>query len=265
MRFSFGIAALIALITTSCNWNKPGKSHPAVTKDTLVYSYKTFKQRANDCGGKADTGCTVFSFKYPDFIDQTELNDTIKNKFLLTFGQSGKDTGITQAAKSFFEDYQNFKKNPRYLVFYTVDSYAKVLRQDSSLTTIELGGYEFRGGAHPLSFIKFINWNTKANKIITLNEIFTDGYEEKLNAIAEKVFRKNERLADTASLAVNYFFKNNKFALNSNFSLTPLGIRFLYNQYEIKPYAAGTTSLFIPYSETKFLLRPHTVVAQFIK
>jgi hypothetical protein len=51
----------------------------------------------------------------------------------------------------------------------------------------------------------------------------------------------------------------------TNFSVTPIGIKFLYNQYEIKPYAAGITELFIPYAQIKSLLRPNSVVTQFIK
>jgi hypothetical protein len=47
--------------------------------------------------------------------------------------------------------------------------------------------------------------------------------------------------------------------------LTPVGIRFLYNQYEIKPYAAGQTDLVVPYTQIKQLLKPNTVIAQYLK
>ncbi|XHR98311.1 RsiV family protein [Mucilaginibacter sp. UC70_90] len=110
-----------------------------------------------------------------------------------------------------------------------------------------------------------MNWDSKAGKNLRLADIFATGYHDKLNAVAEKIFRKNEKLSDTASLATNYFFKDNKFALNTNFSITPLGIKFLYNQYDIKPYAAGITELFIPYAQIKSLVQPGSVVSQFIK
>jgi hypothetical protein len=45
-----------------------------------------------------------------------------------------------------------------------------------------------------------------------------------LTKIAEQIFRKNEKLTDTSSLARDYFFKDNKFALNENYSITPAGI-----------------------------------------
>jgi len=74
-----------------------------------------------------------------------------------------------------------------------------------------------------------------------------------------------DTLALTYDTIKNHFFKGDKFALNDNYLITPLGIRFLYNPYEIKPYAAGTTDLFIPYDKIKSLLRPNTVITQYIK
>ena len=55
------------------------------------------------------------------------------------------------------------------------------------------------------------------------------------------------------------------FALNDNFLVTPVGIRFLYNEYEIKSYAEGQTELLIPYNKIKSLLRPQSVVSQYLK
>jgi hypothetical protein len=130
---------------------------------------------------------------------------------------------------------------------------------------MELSGYKFLGGARGYSLTNFINWNTKAGKKIELKDIFRDGYAKKLNSVAEKIFRKQEKLSDTAALKPNYFFPESKFTLNNNFLITPIGIRFLYNQYEIKPYQAGVTNILIPYAEILSLLRPGTVITQYHK
>ena len=266
MKLKLVFICLISVVASSCMWNVPAKQAHAITKDTLVYIYKDFKERAADCGKKADSGCTVVKIKYPQFIDQRKLNDSITGKLISMFKDDKEtDTSLSQLSKNFFKDYQNFKQNPKYLMFYDINGYAKILRQDSSILTLETGGYVFKGGAHPASSINFINWNTKSNKNILLDDILVKDYQTHLNEIAEGIFRHTEKLADTSSLAVNYFFKGNKFALNNNYSITPLGLRFLYNQYEIKPYAAGITSIFIPWAQIKFLLKPHTVVAQYIQ
>ncbi|ASU34038.1 DUF3298 and DUF4163 domain-containing protein [Mucilaginibacter xinganensis] len=266
MRTGYLAICLLTVLISSCMWGKPGKKVPDINRDTLAYKYTAFKQRAADCGNKADSDCTVAKFNYPDFKGQKALNDTIAGKLLNMFQLGEKpDTSLATLTKNFMTDYISSKRGDGSSMFYALDVNVKVLRQDSSLTTLETNGYVFTGGAHPSSYTGFINWNTKADKSITLTDLFTPGNISKLEAVAERIFRKNEKLSDTASLADNYFFKDNKFALNSNFSVTPTGLRFLYNQYEIKPYAAGTTELVIPYTQIKSLLRPNSVVAQYIK
>ncbi|WP_184542220.1 DUF3298 and DUF4163 domain-containing protein [Mucilaginibacter sp. FT3.2] len=251
----------------SCQWGVTPKQDKAVVKDTLNYSYKTVHERALDCGNKPVSACTVVNIKYPVFEGQKTLNDSVTRKLTSMFAVDGKpDSTVELMGKNFLKAYTDFRKtDPKSAMYFTLDSHAHVLMQDSGITTLDIGGYSFQGGAHGASATFFINWNTKANKSITLNDLFIDGYPGKLSAIAEGIFRKNEKLSDTASLARDYFFKDNKFALNDNFSVTPLGLKFVYNQYEIKPYAAGITELFIPYSQLKSLLLPNSVVGKFAK
>jgi hypothetical protein len=235
----------------------------------LAYSYHTIKHRASDCDTKPDSGCTVAEVIYPEFKNSKTLNDSVKNRLFNLFWADTTpeaDTDMQKYASGFINIYEQNKNSADVKGrIFTLQSHAKVIRQDSSLTTLEIGGYMFQGGAHGATVTCLFNWNTKANKVIGLSDIFVKDYEAKLNEIADTIFRKQEKLSDTSSLAHDYFFKNNQFALNNNFLITPVGIRFLYNQYEIKPYAAGQTNLLIPYTKIKSLLLPHTVVAQYIK
>lgn len=264
------ILILIALIGLgSCQWGKPGKKTPAITKDTLAYSYQTFKERAPDCGDKPDSGCTVVKIKYPDFSGQKALNDSVTVKFNKLFGDDKKpDTSLKQVAENFMAAYNDFRKErPKSTLFFLLDGKAKVLRQDSSLTAIEVTGYSYTGGAHGVSYTYFINWDTKTGKNVRLSDILKEGYEAELNHIAEHTFRTNERIRDTSSLnnMHDYFFAGGKFSLPDNYLITPLGIKFLYNVYTIKPYAAGPTNLVVPYAQIKSLIKPNTVISQFAK
>lgn len=257
----------IAFGTSSCTWGVPNNQKKSIAKDTLSYSYKKLKQRAPDCGNKPDSTCTLINLRYPVFSGQKTLNDTVISRLTSTFKIDEKtDYTLAGLAKHFIDFYQKDKLSGNATeMAYDLDIDASVVRQDSSITTLRLKGYTYLGGAHGGSSVTFINWNTKTAGKITLDDILLPGYQEKLRLSAEKIFRADEKLSDTASLADGYFFKDNKFALNDNYLITPLGIRFLYNEYEIKPYAAGTTDLFIPYAQIKLLLRPHTVVSQYIK
>ncbi len=267
MKYKGVIFLVIACSLSACNWGVPQNEEPAITKDTLIYNYKIIKQRATDCGNKPDSGCTVVQIKYPVFAGQKVLNDTINQNLLASFRLDDKkpDSSLQRMAYHFLKLYEDDKKvNKRPDLIYTLDSKVNVTRQDSSLLTLQFTQYSYTGGAHGGSSTSFVNWDTKANKKVALHDIFIDGYAGVLNKVAEKIFRKQEKLADTTSLK-DYFFKDNKFSLNDNYLITPLGILFHYNDYEIKPYAAGPTDLLIPYSSIESLLRPNSVITQYIK
>jgi hypothetical protein len=245
---------LIACSLASCNWSATGGDEPAITTDTLKYTYKVIELRAADCTEKADSACNVAKIQYPIFPGQKVLNDTISHHLLLQFGVADKpDNTLQQLANQFVKAGKDFRLN--------TNTY--VIRQDSSILLIQLSGRKFLGSARGYYLTNFINWNTKTRKKITLQDILYDGYQMELNTIGEKIFRKEEKLSDSASLKPDYLFKEGKFSLNDNFLITPIGIRFLYNQNEIKPYPAAETSLLIPYSQIKSLLRPNSVVTQY--
>lgn len=251
----------------ACNFGDASRQiKPDVFKDTLSYSYQTVNKRSPETGKVADSNYAEIKLKYPVFKGHPALNDTVTHRLLTLFAFDGKaETGLQAMVTTFFKDHAAFLKDGRKGIPFKQDMYTNVITQDSALLAMEYGGYSYRGGAHGTSFTGFINWNPITDKKITLNDLLVNDYKDQLNKIAERIFRKDEKLKDTSSLARDYFFKDNKFALNDNYLLTPLGLRFVYNQYEIKPYAAGQTELLIPYADIKKLVRPKAVIAQYIK
>jgi hypothetical protein len=214
MNLKYILFLAIAASLSSCQWGKPGEKNPAITKDTLTYSYKDFKERATDCDDKPDSSCTIVKVNYPEFNGQQALNDSIARKLNMLFGDDKKPgSSLGELSKSFMSGYSDFRKErPKSTLQFLLDAKAKVLRQDSSLTTVEVAGYSYTGGAHGVSYTSYVNWNTKANKSIALSDILIDGYLDKLNQEAEQIFRKQEKLSDTTKLTNGrtYFFKDDK-------------------------------------------------------
>ncbi|HZX60030.1 MAG TPA: DUF3298 and DUF4163 domain-containing protein, partial [Mucilaginibacter sp.] len=231
IRSAFYLLTLVGL--ASCQWGVPNnKTKPAITVDTLVYTYKTIKERASDCGNKPDSSCTVAKITYPIFVNQNALNDSVTSKLTKAWYNDKVDNTVDEQAKSFIKFYENDAagKADHPDAPYSLESNAAVIRQDLSLLTIQIDRYAFTGGAHGSDYTGFINWNTKDNKAIELSDILKNGYRDKLTPIGEKIFRSQEKLSDTSSLA-GYLFAGGKFSLNDNFLVTPIGIRFLYNEY----------------------------------
>lgn len=217
---------MIACSLASCQWGTSTEDKPAITTDTLQFIYKHVKQKA--------AGSTV-DISYPVFKNQPVLNDSLNNYL------KGQKMAVNR------------------------DLHAVVLRQDSSLTIIEINEISVEPGkSEKTTSTHFINWNTKKAKSIKLNDILIGQNTDQLNKIAEAIFRKNEKLDANASLG-GYSFKGGQFALNNNFLITPIGLKFLYNNGEAKPASYGPVVLFIPYSQILNLLRPNTVIEQYHK
>ena len=262
-------SALLLLVIAgacfSCQWGVPhNQTKPAITKDTLQYTNKTISETEPGCDAQKDSSCANASIQYVVFANQKALNDTIVKRLLGANYKGEPDSILEQRAKVFVDAYANAHGAKTPGAEYSFEPSANVIRQDSSLVTLQIDWYNNNGGAHGDEATHFINWDSKRGKEITLDDIFITGFNDTLTSIAEKLFRKQEKLNDHGSLE-NYFFKNKVFALNNNFLITPVGIRFLYNTNEIKPYMAGQTELLISYTEIKALLRPNTVISQYIK
>jgi len=244
---------------------KTNKTQPVIKKDTVAYSYVHLDTRNNKC-----EKCDYIAISYPIFKNVHELNDAITTTLYNYINEYGDQkiadnsdfrVAFKKFAKTYGADSDSSDVNKPAAT--TFDYNINIEIQDSSLIVLSLQE-ESSGGAHPNHRTSFLNWNTKANKSIELEDIFIEGYEDKLTTIAENIFRKEEGLSQKDSLG-SYFFENGVFALNDNFRITPKGINFYYNFYEIKPYSEGPTDLLIPYTSIKNLLRPNTVISQYLK
>lgn len=226
MNLKYFLFVVIAYSLASCQWGTSTEDQPAITTDTLQFVYKFSK--LNQAGQPV-------TISYPVFKNQRSLNDSL-NSYLTSQDRLGN-----------------------------YNLHAVVLRQDSSLTIIEINEVSVGSGSSGKNTVThFINWNTKKSRSVKLADILIDQYQDQLNKIGETIFRKNENLSATASLD-GYNFKDGQFALNNNYLITPIGLKFLYNRGEAKPDSYGQLVLFIPYSQILQLLRPKTVVDQYHK
>lgn len=109
--------------------------------------------------------------------------------------------------------------------------------------------YNYTGGAHGGRTVLCRNFNFKSGEAASEDDIFKENYEEKLTALlVEK--------------AVEYVGEENAEVLwkeeikpNGNFVLSKEGILYIFNQYEIAPYAAGVIELDIPWDEVADIVK----------
>lgn len=239
--------------------------------DTVSYEFKTITRDDPDCDSADKKACRIINIRYQVFDGHPALNDSVNRKLLAVYPFEEtplpSKTTIEEQADRFMKQYEEFKKEPYSAGRrYELTSSTETLTESQNLLTLQLDAYTYSGGAHGASFRSFINYDIAQKKVLLLNDILKNNYRDSLLQVAERVFRKNEGLAQQGPLPKDaYFFKGNKFDLSNAYAFTPQGILFLYNEYEIKPYAAGRTELLVKYGLLKNLLRPGTVLDQFQK
>lgn len=225
-------------------------------QDTLTYLYKNFRKESTHIartGTSADT--TYVALTYPEFKPE-EVNNFVKKTLLISDNPDVQAKTVDEFASSFISNYDQFASSQKSYSFpWMKEIKLRVISQWPGMITFEKNANEFAGGAHGNYGTYYYNYNTVSDSSMSLNELFTPESKQKLDTIAEQIFRKNEKLSATASLENGYFFTDSKFSLNENFLIREDGLLFFYNPYEIKPYAAGTTELFIPYPAINDLLR----------
>lgn len=268
------IAAVIVLTGMyACRSNhKPGQAedHQAAqttisATDSLTYTYDSVKvySKLAVSKNKAVTDTAKAVAVYPVFNDQ-KVNQFLEDQVT---GLVGKQYGyknykeLTTGFMKEFDAYFSKSKDEDRTWFEDIN--LKVTGNYPNYVAVLYRYVDYKGGAHPNTLFTYFNYNPKTYQEITLDSLVSQESMPKFKAIAENIFRKNEKLAPNASLSEGYFFPENKFALAQTFTVTSQGLKFLYNPYEIKPYAAGTTELTVPFTEIKALLKPSSILVNF--
>ncbi len=117
------------------------------------------------------------------------------------------------------------------------------------------------GAAHPNTTVIYKSVDLKTNSIIKTSDFIN---ESNMQAVGSLI---KEQLAiyfecDTADLSDLLFVT--EILPNDNFIISPTGITWLYNRYEIAPYAAGAPTAFIPFTTLSYYIKPNSVLSSFV-
>ncbi|MCY7352605.1 MAG: DUF3298 and DUF4163 domain-containing protein [Cytophagaceae bacterium] len=268
--FFHKLLPLSLFVLAACESRQPATQTTATaTPDTLAYAMRTYEARSKACA-QPDSLCAVASFEYPEFTGDAfrALNDSLRADVITMAEPEGEEAlrakTLEDAAQNFTADYDRYVSEASDSLpvaeTWRLEIRTQVLRQTPRLVCLAHAWYLNSGGAHPNSATRFVNHDRATGRRLTLDALFKPGYEKTLNALAEKHFRQVEKLKFDESLKGKYFFENDRFALNDNFTLTPTSLKFLYNPYEIKSYAQGITVVEIPLSELEGLINEQRTI-----
>ncbi len=259
--------ALIAVTLIACEQQPPPLPFP-----DIQYEMRTMEQ---ETGNEDDSSSAyaVIKIAYPEVTKAGR--DTVKgllNQYIYCFINDQFNDSLCQYTieghmGSFIDEYEKFKS-------FVPDSKQRwedrktiaVLTDTLGIFSIGLSSYSYTGGAHSNSAKYFANFNAFNGDYIRLGDVLTEGFLDPLTDIAEKVFRDMKKLKPQDSLDTSgYVFEDNQFALNENYLLTDRSLVFFYNNYEIAPYASGTTKLVIPYQLITHLVNQEHILGIYLK
>ena len=113
---------------------------------------------------------------------------------------------------------------------------------------------EYYGGAHPTTFNTIACFDPATGTEITLNDIFTEGYEEPLLEMLTRKLMEDEGVSTVEGLQEKGYFGEEMFITN-NFIVGDDSLTFLYNRYEIAPYAMGDRLISLDYETLKEIMK----------
>ena len=90
---------------------------------------------------------------------------------------------------------------------------------------------------------------------LTLSDIFATGYEQPLKDVLLKALKAKTGCTTLTALRNKGYLYSMDIFPSENFILGEETITFVYNPYEIAPYAMGSTELIIPYSDVDKILK----------
>ena len=117
---------------------------------------------------------------------------------------------------------------------------------------------EYTGGAHPNTWGKWMNFYKRDGRQLTLKDVFMPGSEKTVSQMLLKELiieisarMEDEKIQTLEDLQNIGILNSTDIYLPDNFLLEKEKISFMYNRYDIAPYAVGDIILSLPYTKTE--------------
>ncbi|MEW6134937.1 MAG: DUF3298 domain-containing protein [Bacteroidota bacterium] len=208
-----------------------------------------------------------FLFPEPIIISNHTINDSVRKLLFMKYmGESNLSLATPLAITNFINQlalqYQEENRDiydpsdPSMILNHEFNIKPLIICNSKFLLSIAVQKYVYTGSAHGLEATQFINVNLKNGKDYSLSELLQINNSwivgSLLQLIKQKIKEKYGLSAEQPLTNAGFF--TDEIGLPVEFYLTPSGIGFFYNVYEIAPYAMGPIHVFLQWNELKMLM-----------
>lgn len=230
---------------------------PQKTISAAPMEVKSSQYAKQYCLDEAPTSCAVYEVSYPifskgDTMLVKTLNKSVQN-YVLSVVAGNMQLPFAEALDSAaWQFIQLFEENKDQLAAiemgYSTEIKDKVPLMNSKIVTIEMSGYSFTGGAHPYSFCLLVSYDLKNGaKPLQISDLVRD--TNAVRPLLERAYKLSKGLQETDSLADVVYSEITQLPMPMNVGISPEGIRFYYNAYEVGPYAVGVSDILLTWQE----------------
>lgn len=225
---------------------------------------------------RTDSLLISFEIEFPTALANDSVLETVQRSLVgKLFGDRYAELPVEEAMQAFISMYQTeYVQNNKALKEQITDDYAdaeeswqpffceedrlaaRVIALTDNVLSYGIEQYVYMGGAHGVSSRFFYNYDLQTGALLTEADLFRSGYQTFLTPLLrDSLLAQNEALESLDDLAESGY-QVEKIVPNDNFYITPEGMTWLFNPYDIAPYAYGATEIFIPSATLRELLQP---------
>ena len=124
-----------------------------------------------------------------------------------------------------------------------------------SLWSYAMDVYEYTGGAHGIRYLLIQNYDLHTGDAVSEQDLFIDDYYEQLKTLLLEALIAQTDEAETRKDLRRLGYSVADVVPNENFYVTDEGITYVYNPYEIAPYAMGCIQISLPWDAVRHLMR----------
>ena len=186
------------------------------------------------------------------------LNDLLWKK--LTENEEMKNISreqfIARYQAAFEEDKKEVKETPSLGISHSM--WTDFIAQKEKLATFAISFYDYEGGAHGIEGNRYFTIDLTTRHILTLNDLFNEKDLPKVKTLLWEQYNNSNKEYEPVIGA-------DSFNLSNNIYLDSRGVHFIYDVYEIAPYAAGEQDLLLYFWQLEELFRPEFKRNNYVK
>lgn len=251
----FPLLGAVLLLLASCG-GKEKRDYPKVQTDSVVIGTALPVD-----SGRGRAVCEVaIRYDYVQAAPTEEVRRKINDRLLAELlGQGYAGSGIRQALDSFRTDYEKrYRREMMQLRSfaadygtalpaaqgYRIELDSRLVYNCCGIATFHCLLREQAAGAEPETRERLLNFDVQTGDLLSLDDLFAEGYEERIDAMLLKELLAANRVRTLAELEELGYFSSSSLYPSPNFRIAGEKLLFLYNPADgVGPYDADVATV----------------------